>query len=110
MYQFRLSGLSVLNCTSINGDKLEALMRKLLLGGHIVVEVPDEDGEPEAVNPARQPSLYLYQPPFHTAHRVSMLHPVCSTFSAQPEAVKLDMDTANELFCGNIQDMFVLWD
>lgn len=45
-------------------------MRKLLLGGHIVVEVPDEDGE--------------------------------------PEAVKLDMDTANELFCGNIQDMFVL--
>ena len=61
---------AVLNCTSINGDKLEALMRKLLLGGHIVVEVPDEDGE--------------------------------------PEAVKLDMDTANELFCGNIQDMFVL--
>ncbi len=61
---------AVLSCTSINGDKLEALIRKLLLGGHIVVEVSGEDGE--------------------------------------PEAMKLDMDLANELFCGNIQDMFVL--
>lgn len=61
---------AVLNCTSINGDKLESLMRKLLLGGHIVVEVPDKDGESEALN--------------------------------------LDMDLANEIFCGNTQDMFVL--
>ena len=61
---------AVLSCTTINGDKIEALMRKLLLGGHIVVEVPGEDEE--------------------------------------PEAAKLDMDLANELFCGNIQDMFVL--
>ncbi len=61
---------AVLNCTFINGDKLEALMRKLLLGGHIVVEVPGEDEE--------------------------------------SEAMKLDMDLANELFCGNVQDMFVL--
>lgn len=61
---------AVLSCTTINGDKIESLMRKLLLGGHIVVEVPGEDGE--------------------------------------PEAAKLDMDLANELFCGNIQDMFVL--
>ncbi len=63
---------AVLNCTSINGDKLEALMRKLLLGGHIVVEVPGESEDEE------------------------------------PEAMKLDADLADELFCENIQDMFVL--
>ena len=31
-------------CTAISGDKLELLMRKLLIGGNIVVEVPDENG------------------------------------------------------------------
>lgn len=57
-------------CTAINGDKLETLMRKLLLGGHIVVEMPNDNGEYE------------------------------------PE--RLDMDIANEIFCGEVQDMFVL--
>lgn len=61
---------SVMNCTAIDGDKLEALMKKLLLGGHIVVKVTNEEGE--------------------------------------AEAQRLDMDLANELFCGEIQDMFVL--
>ena len=58
------------NCSGISGDKLELLMRKLLIGGNIVVEIENEEGEIEP----------------HT----------------------LDMDTANEIFCGNIQDMFVL--
>lgn len=58
------------NCTNISGDKMEKLMQKLLLGGHIVVELPDEEGE---VNPQR-----------------------------------LDMDIANEIFCGEVQDMFIL--
>ena len=58
------------NCTNISGDKMEKLMQKLLLGGHIVVELPDEEGE---LKPRR-----------------------------------LDMDTANEIFCGEVQDMFVL--
>ena len=58
------------NCTAIDGDKLERLMQKLLLGGHIVVEVPNEDGE--------------------------------------DEGQRLDMDLANEIFCGEVQDMFVL--
>lgn len=58
------------NCTNISGDKMEKLMQKLLLGGHIVVEVPDEEGE------------------------------------CRPE--RLDMDLANELFCGDVQDMFAL--
>ena len=57
-------------CTNISGDKMEKLMQKLLLGGHIVVEVPDENGE---LKPCR-----------------------------------LDMDLANVLFCGEVQDMFVL--
>lgn len=56
--------------TAINGDKLELLMRKLLIGGNIVVEVPDENG---TIEPQR-----------------------------------LDMDLANEVFCGEVQDMFVL--
>lgn len=61
---------AMVNCTTINGDKLELLMRKLLVGGNIVIEVENEDGEIE------------------------------------PQ--KLDMDLANEFFCGEIQDMFVL--
>ena len=58
------------NCTNICGDKMEKLMQKLLLGGHIVVELPDEEGE------------------------------------FKPE--RLDMDIANEIFCGEVQDMFIL--
>lgn len=58
------------NCTSINGDKLEKLMHKLLLGGHIVAECENEEGEME------------------------------------PQ--RLTEDLANELFCGDVQDMFVL--
>lgn len=58
------------NCTNISGDKMEKLMQKLLLGGHIVVELLDEEGE------------------------------------IKPE--RLDMDTANEIFCGEVQDMFIL--
>ena len=57
-------------CTSINGDKLEKLMQKLLLGGHITVEAPNEEGE---IEPQR-----------------------------------LDKDLVNELFCGEVQEMFVL--
>ncbi len=55
---------------NISGDKLERLMKKLLLGGHIVVEMPDEDG---GIEP-------------------------------QP----LDMDLADELFCGEVHEMFIL--
>lgn len=60
-----LSGVSALN-----GDKMEAVMKKLLLGGHIRAEVENEDGEIE-------PTV-------------------------------LDMDLANEIFCGEVQNMFVL--
>nr|WP_304971327.1 hypothetical protein [uncultured Acetatifactor sp.] len=58
------------NCTNISGDKMEKLMQKLLLGGHIVVELPDEEGK--------------------------------------TKAERLDMDIANEIFCGEVQDMFIL--
>ena len=55
--------------TLINGDKLESLMSKLLLGDHIVIEY-DDDGK---------------------THQE-----------------KLNKDLADEVFCGNVQDMFVL--
>ena len=58
------------NCTAINGDKMEILMRKLLINGNIVVEAPNEEGDIE------------------------------------PQ--KLDLDLANEIFCGEVQDMFIL--
>lgn len=60
----------VMGNINISGDKIEALMKKLLLGGNIVVEYEDENGE------------------------------------TQQE--RLDKDLADELFCGNVQDMFVL--
>lgn len=60
----------VMGNINISGDKIEALMKKLLLGGNIVIEYEDEDGE------------------------------------MQQE--KLDKDLADEVFCGNVQDMFVL--
>lgn len=56
--------------TVINGDRLEALMKKLLLGGNIVIEYEDEEGE------------------------------------MQQDV--LDKDLADEVFCGNVQDMFDL--
>ena len=61
---------AISGCTAIRGDKLELLMQKLLVGGNIVVEAPNEDGD---IEPQR-----------------------------------LDMDLANEVFCGEVQDMFVL--
>lgn len=57
-------------CSAISGDKLELLMKKLLLGGHIVAEVQNDNYE---IEPQR-----------------------------------LDMDLANEIFCGEVQDMFIL--
>ena len=56
--------------TAINGDKLESLMSKLLLGENIVIEYEDDDGK---------------------THQE-----------------KLNRDLADEVFCGNVQDMFVL--
>lgn len=55
---------------NISGDKLEKLMRKLLLGGNVVVELENDEGD--------------------------------------VEPVKLDYDTANEIFCGEVYDMFAL--
>ena len=57
-------------CVSISGDKLEKLMKKLLLGGHIAVEVVGEDRE--------------------------------------TDGQILDEDLANEMFCGEVHDMFLL--
>ena len=56
-------------CGSLSGDKVEALMKKLLLGGHITAEF-EEDG--------------------------------------RRKNEKLNQDLADELFCGNVQDMFAL--
>ena len=56
-------------CSAISGDRLEALMKKLLLGGNISVKY-EEDGK--------------------------------------QRTKRLDEDLANELFCGNVQDMYVL--
>ena len=57
------------NCV-IDGDQIVKLMKKLLLGGNIVVNMVGDDGED---NPQ-----------------------------------KLTLDIANEIFCGDTQDMFVL--
>lgn len=61
---------AIANCNGISGDKLEKLMRKLLLSGNIAVEFTDENGE--------------------------------------TEGAKLTADLADEIFCGNVQDMFLL--
>lgn len=58
------------SCSALSGDKLEKLMKKLLLGGHIVVEIENEYGE--------------------------------------KDGKMLDEDLANEVFCGDVQDMFML--
>jgi len=57
-------------CGSISGDKLEVLMKRLLLGDNIVVEAPDEDG--------------------NVRHE------------------RLDRELADELFCGEVHEMFLL--
>ncbi len=55
---------------SLDGDSLEKLIRKLLLGGNIAVEIRDDTGNV-------------------SQHR-------------------LDADLLNEIFCGDVQDMFIL--
>ena len=57
------------SCSGISGDKLESLMKRLLLGGHISVKY-EADGK--------------------------------------PRTDRLNEDLANELFCGDVQDMYVL--
>ena len=57
------------NCSEIDGDRLEALMRKLLLGGNISVKFDD---------------------------------------NGKRRTERLNEDLANELFCGEVQDMYVL--
>lgn len=61
---------AIARSVSFDGNKLEKLIQKLLLGGHIVVELENENEE--------------------------------------PEGYKLDMDLLNEIFCGEIQNMFIL--
>lgn len=58
------------NTNAISGDKVESLMKKLLLGGNVVIVYENEDGETE-------------------------------------QSV-LDKDIADEVFCGEVEDMFVL--
>ena len=61
----------VLSTTSlVSGDKLESLLKKLLLSDNIVIEYENEDGDKEQDT--------------------------------------LNRDLADEVFCGNVQDMFVL--
>lgn len=60
-----LSGL-----TALDSDRLESLMRKLLLSGNVVVELTDDNGK--------------------------------------TDGERLTADIADELFCGSVQDMFVL--
>lgn len=55
---------------NLDGDDFEKLIRKLLLGGHIVVSLDDGSG-----NVSQQ---------------------------------QLNLDILNEIFCGDVQDMFVL--
>ncbi|KAI4450689.1 hypothetical protein C823_005226 [Eubacterium plexicaudatum ASF492] len=61
---------AIASSVTIDGNKMEKLIQKFLLGGHITVELEDDDGE--------------------------------------PEGCRLDMDLLNEIFCGEVQDMFIL--
>lgn len=61
---------AIANCPSINGSRLEKLMQMLLLGGHISMEIEEEDGNKEMKS--------------------------------------LTRDLADEIFCGDVQEMFVL--
>lgn len=62
---------SLIGSLAISGYKLEVLMRKLLLGGHIVTEYENPD-------------------------------------TGEIESERLDIDLINEIFCGEVQDMYVL--
>ncbi len=61
---------AIASSVTIDGNKMEKLIQKFLLGGHITVVLEDDDGE--------------------------------------PEGYRLDMDILNEIFCGEVQDMFIL--
>lgn len=61
---------AIASSLTIDGNKMEKLIQKFLLGGHITVELEDEDGN--------------------------------------TEGYRLDEDLLNEIFCGEVQDMFIL--
>lgn len=61
---------AVASCSSIDGDAIERLLKKLLLGGNVSVEMIDDEGN--------------------------------------SDIKRLTEDLANEVFCGNVQNMFVL--
>lgn len=61
---------AIASSVSIDGNKMEKLIQKFLLGGHITVELEDDDGD----------------------------------MGGQ----RLDLDLLNEVFCGEVQDMFIL--
>lgn len=61
---------AIASSVTIDGNKMEKLIQKFLLGGHITVELENDDGE--------------------------------------PEGYRLDTDLLNEIFCGEVQDMFIL--
>lgn len=61
---------AIASSLTIDGNKMEKLIQKFLLGGHITVELEDEDGD--------------------------------------TEGYRLDEDLLNEIFCGEVQDMFIL--
>lgn len=61
---------AIASSVAIDGNKLEKLIQKFLLGGHITVELENDDGE--------------------------------------LEGCRMDTDLLNEIFCGEVQDMFIL--
>lgn len=61
---------AIASSITIDGNKMEKLIQKFLLGGHITVELEDDNGD--------------------------------------MEGYRLDEDLLNEIFCGEVQDMFVL--
>lgn len=64
------AAVSALKGLDLDGNTVEKMMKKLLLGGHIATTIEDEDGN--------------------------------------EEPVRLDEDTINELFCGQVDGMFIL--
>ena len=66
----RKAASAIQNIAGLDGDRIENLMKKLLLGGHITVSYSDDEGQ-----------------------RIQEI---------------LDADTANEIFCGSIDAMFIL--
>ena len=61
---------AISGCSNIDGDKIEKLLRVLLLGDNVAVETVSDEGE--------------------------------------VETKRLTADLADEIFCGNVQNMFVL--